>query len=57
MEEAYKHYKPIGVATTEEDFVDDFASAPGVVFASNNPDFDEDFVAAISQQRFWNRKV
>lgn len=57
VEEAYKHYKPIGVATTEEDFVDDFASAPGVVFASNNPDFDEDFVAAISQQRFWNRKV
>lgn len=57
VEEAYKHYKPIGVATTEEDFVDDFASAPGVVFASNNPDFDEEFVAAISQQRFWDRKV
>nr|WP_240033850.1 hypothetical protein [Oceanobacillus profundus] len=28
----------------------------GVVFAANNTDFGEDFVSAIAQQRFWDRK-
>ncbi|WP_405099696.1 catalase [Oceanobacillus sp. FSL H7-0719] len=55
---AYQHYKPIGVATTGQSFVQ---SSPGnnlagVVFAANNPNFGEDFVAAIAQMRFWDRK-
>ncbi|MHA6252643.1 catalase [Oceanobacillus sp. CAU 1775] len=55
---AYKHYKPIGVASTGQDFVQ---SAPGnnlagVVFAANNPNFGKDFVTAIAVQRFWDRK-
>lgn len=55
---AYQHYKPIGVATTGQSFVQ---SSPGnnlagVVFAANNPNFGEDFVEAIAQMRFWDRK-
>ncbi len=55
INEAYKQYKPIGVATTANNF--DIEAAPGVVFAENNPNFAEEFVAAIAVQRFWNRKV
>lgn len=55
INEAYKQYKPIGVATTATNF--DIEAAPGVVFAENNPNFAEEFVAAIAVQRFWNRKV
>ncbi|MEI3607546.1 catalase [Pseudogracilibacillus sp. SE30717A] len=55
---AYKHYKPIGVATTGQSLI---RTAPennlaGVVFAKDNPNFAEEFVDAIAEQRFWNRK-
>ncbi len=55
---AYKHYKPIGVATTGQNLI---ITSPnnnleGVVFAKDNSNFNEDFLAAIGQQRFWNRK-
>ena len=55
---AYKHYKPIGVSSTGESFIhaSENNNLAGVVFAANNPDFGEDFVSAIAQQRFWNRK-
>ncbi|WP_262177744.1 catalase [Saccharococcus sp. Marseille-Q5394] len=55
---AYKHYKPIGIASTGQSFMQatDDNNLVGVVFAANNPNFGEDFVTAIAQQRFWNRK-
>ncbi|MGM8366183.1 catalase [Virgibacillus sp. W0181] len=55
---AYKHYKPIGVATTGQSYIQTSKdnNLAGVVFAENNPDFGEDFVSAIAEQRFWNRK-
>lgn len=54
----YKHYKPIGIATTGEKYVQtsDANNLAGVVFAKNNHQFIEEFIAAISQQRFWNRR-
>lgn len=54
---AYKNYKPIGVATTANNYIKASSenNLAGVVFAANNPDFAEDFVAAIAKQRFWNR--
>ncbi|HLS08880.1 catalase [Lentibacillus sp.] len=59
IRDAYNHYKPIGVATTGQNYwqVSDMNALPGVVFAANNPDFGDEFIAAIAQQRFWNRKV
>lgn len=54
---AYKHYKPIGVATTGQSFLRTSKqnNLAGVVFAANNPNFGEEFVAAIAQHRFWDR--
>lgn len=54
---AYEHYKPIGVATTAEPYFQALGinTAPGVVFAKNQPDFENEFVAAVAQQRFWDR--
>ncbi|MCM3584712.1 catalase [Mesobacillus maritimus] len=54
---AYKHYKPIGVATTGKTFIQttENNNLAGVVFAENNPNFGTDFVNAIAQLRFWER--
>ncbi|MGM8364937.1 catalase [Virgibacillus sp. W0181] len=57
IHEAYKRYKPIGVATTATSYIEtaENNNLAGVVFAANNPDFGNDFVTAIAKQRFWNR--
>ncbi|WP_425435900.1 catalase [Oceanobacillus senegalensis] len=54
---AYKHFKPIGVATTGQSFIltSKDNNLAGVVFAENNPNFEQDFITAIGKQRFWNR--
>lgn len=54
---AYRHYKPIGVATTGQSFIEgsEANNLAGVVFAENNPNFGEDFVSAIAQMRFYDR--
>lgn len=54
---AYKHYKPIGVASTGQSFMQttEENNLAGVVFAKSNPNFAKDFVTAIAQQRFWDR--
>ncbi|MFC0015291.1 MULTISPECIES: catalase [Allobacillus] len=54
---AYKHYKPIGVATTGLPYIQAFENnnLSGVVFAANNPNFNKDFISAIAQQRFYDR--
>ena len=55
--EAYKHFKPIGVATTGERYVKKSPdnNLDGVVFAKGNSDFANEFVKAIAKQRFWDR--
>ncbi|MGN7476518.1 catalase [Solibacillus silvestris] len=57
VHEAYKHYKPIGVASSGQPYIQpsENNNLAGVVFAANNPNFEKDFVAAIGQQRFWDR--
>lgn len=54
---AYKHYKPIGVASAGKPYLQTSKAnnLAGVVFAENNRNFSEEFVAAIAKQRFWNR--
>ena len=58
VHDAYKHFKPIGVAISAENYI--LASKEnnlaGVVFAKNNVDFAKDFVTAIAKQRFWDRR-
>ncbi|GAB4075208.1 catalase [Barrientosiimonas marina] len=57
LHSAYKHYKPIGLATTGQHFLRPTHenNLSGVVFAASNPDFAHDFVHAIACQRFWDR--
>lgn len=54
---AYKHYKPIGVASNGQSYLhpSEENNLEGVVFANNNPNFNEDFISAIAHQRFWDR--
>lgn len=54
---AYKHYKPIGVATSGQPYLptSNQSNLEGVIFAANNPKFIDELVAAIAQRRFWNR--
>ena len=55
---AYRRYKPIGVATSGQSYMQTSKNnnLSGVVFATNNPNFEKEFVSAIAQQRFWDRK-
>ena len=59
INESFKHYKPIGFASTGVPFFElsNAKVGPGIVFATDNPDFDNDFVKAIAQQRFWDREI
>lgn len=59
IHEAYKHFKPIGAATTALPYIkkSNIGAAPGVLIAANNPHFAKEFVTAIAQQRFWQRRV
>ena len=54
---AYTHYKPIGVATNAQSYMKTSKANNlyGVVFASNNPNFEKEFIEAIATQRFWDR--
>ncbi|HLR20790.1 MAG TPA: catalase [Tissierellaceae bacterium] len=56
--DGYKHYKPIGIASTGKSLIDKMENdnPEGVVHADNNDNFEDEFVAAIAQKRFWNRK-
>lgn len=55
---AYEYYKPIGVATSGKEYFEanSIATSPGIVHATNNGNFANDFIMAIAQQRFWDRK-
>jgi len=59
IEEAYKHYKPIGIAKSGTSFFEasEAKVGPGIIFASENPDFDKSFIKAIAKQRFWKRDI
>lgn len=54
----YKYFKPIGVATTGEKYVADSNedTGAGIVFARDNRNFAEDFLSAVRQARFWERR-
>ncbi len=59
IREAFQHYKPILVATTGEPFMEaaNAPEAPGVILEKDNPNFAQDAVRAIAEQRFWDRDI
>ena len=56
--EAYKYFKPIGIATSKNSFmkIPEGENPLGVVFSENNDDFTAQFIEAIKQMHFWDRK-
>ena len=59
INEAFKHYKPIGIATSGNEFFEasNAKEGPGIIFASDDEDFENDFIKAIAKQRFWKRDI
>src|SRR5690625_4066026 len=59
IQSAFNHYKPIGFATTGEQYfpVSNQKAIPGIIYASHNPNFGEEFVKAVAKQRFWEREI
>ncbi|WP_438319164.1 catalase [Sporosarcina sp. FA9] len=59
INESFKHYKPIGVATTGQKFfkASNAKEGPGIVIDSSTSDFGNTFVKAIAKQRFWTRDI
>lgn len=50
VNETYRHYKPIGVATSGQPYIQtsENNNLAGVIFAADNPNFGNDFVSAIA---------
>lgn len=59
INQAFRHYKPIGVAQTGVPFLQasNAKIGPGVVVNTGGSDFADDFVKAIAMQRFWDRDI
>lgn len=53
----YKHLKPIGVSAGKDSYITKTkeSNPVGVVSATDNPDFANQFVDAIAKKRFWDR--
>lgn len=58
VNDTYIHYKPLGIATGEKTYFEDAENhnLSGVIFAEDNSNFADDFVSAVTKQRFWDRK-
>ena len=52
---SYKHYKAIGVASSASAYIECFENLSGIITARDSSDFENDFIKAISQNRFWDR--
>ncbi|MCZ2257803.1 catalase [Sporosarcina sp. G11-34] len=59
INEAFKHFKPIGFATSGKPYFEasNAKEGPGVVFTTSESDFGKTFVKAVAKQRFWDRDI
>ncbi|MFC5589888.1 catalase [Sporosarcina soli] len=59
VNEAFQHYKPIGVASTGVSFFDasDAEVGSGIVMADESNNFNNDFIAAVAAHRHWDRNI
>ncbi|MHA0856375.1 catalase [Paenibacillus sp. CMAA1364] len=59
INESFKHYKPISIASTGNSLfkASNAKEGAGIIMASNNPQSIDEYVKAITQQRFWNRQI
>jgi catalase len=59
VQEAFKHFKPLGAGAEGADVLDTAAISaddPGVVIAANGADAAAPFLAAVGKHRFWDRQ-
>lgn len=59
INEAYEHYKPIGIATTGKSLFEksNGQTGPGIVSNSETSNFDKLFIEATAVHRHWDRKL
>ena len=59
INEAYKHYKAIGIASTGKVFFEQSNGevGPGIITNENTISFADDFINAVAEHRHWDRKV
>jgi len=59
IDQAYSHYKPIGASAGVRNWMEanNFAGKPGVVIENDTEQFTNEFIVAISKQRFWKRNI
>lgn len=59
VNEAYKHYKTIGIASTGKVFFEasDADAGPGIIMNEGTGVFADNFINAVAAHRHWNRKV
>lgn len=59
INEAFMHYKPISVAKTGNSLfaASNAKKGPGIVLAKNTAAFNDEYILAITQQRFWDRDI
>ncbi|MCM3742557.1 catalase [Sporosarcina luteola] len=59
INEAYKHYKTIGIASTGKVFFEasNAEMGPGIIMNEETGAFGDEFVNAVAAHRHWNRKV
>ena len=59
IDQAFSHYKPIGANPEVKNWMETnhFAGQPGVVIVDDMTQFTNEFITAISKQRFWKRIV
>lgn len=59
MNEAYKHYKPIAVASTGKKIFERSKgkSGPGIIVNGETSNYEKEFIKAIAAHRHWDREI
>ncbi|WP_342471779.1 catalase [Metasolibacillus sp. FSL H7-0170] len=59
IRQVYQNYKPIGIATTGVPYFNATRAkaSEGILFATANPNFSQQFIQNIAKQRFWERDI
>lgn len=57
VQEAFRHFKPIGATHEGQKVVERLKGNPGVVLGDGEEDFITQFTEAISAHRHWNRQI
>jgi len=57
VDAAYRFYKPLALAAEAEKYLPRTGNLAGVIYSPDSPNFIDEFVRAVGQQRFWDRTL